>query len=71
VPRLRKLNEGFRTPGLVIPILGTLISVVLYFTLSKFNFLAAGIALVIGALIYLYSRPGAKVDVALPETQGT
>ena len=25
IPRLRKLNEGFRTPGLWMPILGTLI----------------------------------------------
>ncbi len=71
VPRLRKLNEGFTTPGLIIPILGTIISVVLYFTLSWFNFVAAGIALIVGALIYLYSRPGATVDAVLPETRVT
>ncbi len=57
VPRLRKLNEGFRTPGLIIPILGTLISLGLFFTLNKFNFVAAAIALCIGAMIYLASRP--------------
>ncbi|HEY8131518.1 MAG TPA: APC family permease [Thermoanaerobaculia bacterium] len=53
VPRLRKLNEGFRTPGLIVPILGTLISVGLFFTLNRFNFAAAAIALAVGALIYL------------------
>jgi len=53
VPRLRKLNEGFRAPGLIAPILGTLISVGLFFTLNRFNFAAAAIALAVGALIYL------------------
>ena len=55
VPRLRKLNEGFRTPGLVIPILGTLISLALFFTLNAFNFVAAAIALGVGAAVYLTS----------------
>src|SRR5712691_5252289 len=53
VPRLRKLNEGFRTPGLIVPILGTAISVGLFFTLNRFNFAAAAIALAVGALIYM------------------
>jgi amino acid transporter len=53
VPRLRKLSEGFRTPGLIVPILGTAISVGLFFTLNRFNFAAAAIALAVGALIYL------------------
>jgi amino acid transporter len=61
VPFLRKLNEGFRTPGLIIPILGTLISLVLFFTMNRFNFLAAGLAIIVGALIYLASRSGAHV----------
>ena len=61
VPFLRKLNEGFRTPGLIIPILGTLISLALFFTMNRFNFLAAGIAIVVGALIYLVSRSGAQI----------
>jgi APA family basic amino acid/polyamine antiporter len=61
VPFLRKLNEGFRTPGLVIPILGTVISLVLFFTMNRFNFLAAAIAIVVGALIYAVSRSGAYV----------
>jgi basic amino acid/polyamine antiporter, APA family len=55
VPFLRKLNEGFRTPGLVIPILGTVISLVLFFTMNRFNFLAAGIAIVVGATIWAVS----------------
>jgi amino acid transporter len=53
IPRLRKLNEGFHTPGLVVPILGTVISLLLFFTLNRFNFAAASIALVVGALVYL------------------
>jgi basic amino acid/polyamine antiporter, APA family len=57
VPWLRKLNEGFRTPGLVIPILGTLISLTLFLTLNKFNFIAAAIAVTVGALVYLVSKP--------------
>lgn len=61
VPFLRKLNEGFRTPGLIIPILGTMISLVLFFTMNRFNFLAAGIAIIVGALIYVVSRSGAVV----------
>ena len=60
VPRLRKLNEGFRTPSLALPILGTLISLALFFTLNAFNFLAAAIALIVGALIYLVSPPRAE-----------
>jgi amino acid transporter len=57
VPRLRKLNEGFRTPGLIVPILGTAISVFLFFTLSRFNFIAATIAIVVGAVIWAVTRP--------------
>jgi amino acid transporter len=57
VPRLRKLNEGFRTPTLLLPILGTLISLALFFTLNAFNFVAAAIALAVGAVIYMLSPP--------------
>jgi amino acid transporter len=56
VPRLRKLNEGFRTPGLVLPILGTLISASLFLTLNQFNFIAAGVALAVGGVVYAVSR---------------
>jgi hypothetical protein len=55
VPFLRKINEGFRTPGLIIPILGTVISLVLFFTMNRFNFLAAGIAIVVGVTIWAAS----------------
>jgi amino acid transporter len=57
VPRLRKLNEGFRTPGLLLPILGTAISLALFFTLNRWNILAATISLAVGALIYAMSPP--------------
>jgi APA family basic amino acid/polyamine antiporter len=53
LPRLRKVNDGFRTPGLVVPILGTAISLALVVTLDRFKLLAAAIALIVGALIYL------------------
>src|ERR1700694_4448867 len=62
LPRLRRLNKGFRTPGLIVPVLGTLISLALFFTLNRFNFLAAALSLVVGALIYaVVGRPGAPV----------
>ena len=64
VPRLRKLNEGFRTPGLWLPILGTAISLVLFLTLNRWNVLAATIALVVGALIYSMSPPAADQSTA-------
>lgn len=58
VPRLRNLNEGFRTPGLVFPILGTVISLALFLTLDRFNVVAAVIALVVGSLVYVVTRRG-------------
>lgn len=58
VPFLRKLSDdGFRTQGLIIPILGTAISLALFLTLNAYNFLAAAIALAVGAVIYWFSRP--------------
>ncbi|MEK6372410.1 MAG: APC family permease [Acidobacteriota bacterium] len=51
LPRL-----GNATPWrITLAILGTVISLALFFTLSKFNFLAAAIALAVGALIWLAS----------------
>lgn len=64
VPRLRKLNEGFRTPGLWLPILGTAISLVLFLTLNRWNVLTATIALSVGALIYVVSPPAADQSTA-------
>jgi amino acid transporter len=63
VPRLRKLNEGFRTPTLLLPILGTLISLALFFTLNAFNFVAAAIALAVGAVIYVVSPAAPEAAV--------
>lgn len=57
VPRLRKINEGFRTPGLIFPILGVIISLSVFLTLSRFNFMAAAIALIVGAVVYAITRP--------------
>jgi amino acid transporter len=56
VPRLRKLNEGFRTPGLIIPVLGTLISLTLFFFVEPVKLLAAAVALVIGGLLWLFAK---------------
>lgn len=69
VPFLRKLNEGFRTPGLIIPILGTAISLALFLTLNAYNFIAAAIALAVGAVIYAVSYQGgggAEPQIGLP-----
>jgi basic amino acid/polyamine antiporter, APA family len=59
VPRLRKLNEGFRTPGLIVPILGTIVSLV-FIVVVMMNpdrqKVAAG-AIAAGAILYFISRP--------------
>lgn len=59
VPRLRKLNEGFRTPGLIVPILGVLVSLVFVLTMIQEpkRVLALGIGLVVGAVLYVVSKP--------------
>jgi amino acid transporter len=59
VPRLRKLNEGFRTPGLIVPILGTVVSLTFVFTLTAQRLLLAAIALAVGALLFFVSKPRA------------
>lgn len=64
VPRLRKLNEGFRTPGLIVPILGVIISLALFLRLSLFNFIAAAIALMAGAVIYMATASGSHRSAA-------
>ena len=56
VPRLRKLNEGFRTPGLVMPILGTLISLALVVSLDRVKLMAGAGALILGAVIWAATR---------------
>ena len=59
VPRLRKLNEGFRTPGLIVPILGVVVSLVFVITMIEEpkRVLALAIGLAVGALIYWLSKP--------------
>lgn len=56
LPRLGGAPTAWR---ITLCVLGTLISLTLFFTLSKFNFLAAAIALAVGALIWLASKPRA------------
>jgi amino acid transporter len=58
VPRLRMLNEGFRTPGLIVPTLGILISLGLcVLALDRSRIVPATIAVVSGAAIWALSRP--------------
>ncbi len=56
VPRLRKLNEGFRTPGLIVPILGVAASLLICISLNREKLLAGLYALIAGALVYALSR---------------
>jgi amino acid transporter len=57
VPRLRRLNEGFRTPGVIVPILGVFVSMMFVISLDRWKLLAGAIALAVGALIFAISRP--------------
>lgn len=57
VPFLRRHSTStFRVP-LIVPILGVAISLLFFFTLKPQNFLAAAIAIVAGAIVYLATRP--------------
>jgi amino acid transporter len=55
LPRLRKLSDGFRTPGLVLPVLGTLVSLVFVFSLDRWKLAAGVLALTVGAGVYVLS----------------
>lgn len=57
VPRLRKLNEGFRTPGYIVPILGVAVSLIFVFNLNVQKLIVAAISLSVGALLYVLSKP--------------
>ena len=59
VPRLRKLNEGFRTPGLIVPTLGVLVSLTFVMTMIEEpkRVLALVIGLALGAVLYFVSTP--------------
>jgi amino acid transporter len=71
VPRLRKLNEGFRTPGILVPILGTVVSLLFVVSLDTRKTMAALYALIVGAIVYLLSRPGSKSrDVPVKDQSG-
>ena len=65
VPRLRKLSTpAFRTPGgLLFPILGVLVGLVFVYNLDKYKLIAAGIALVVGALLYFVAGKSEEVAV--------
>ena len=51
----------FRVSTLVLGMVGAAISLALFLTMNRFNFMAAGIAIVVGALIYLLAELGADV----------
>ena len=55
VPKLRKLNEGFRTPGLIMPILGVAASLLICISLNRDKLLMGLYAIVAGALVYVLS----------------
>ncbi len=55
MPWLRKINPGFRTPGLVVPILGVLVSLALVATMDRPKAIAGGLAVLSGALVYALS----------------
>jgi amino acid transporter len=58
IPFIRKKLAGDTSIYvIVLAILGTLISLTLFLTLNRFNFVAAAIATTLGALVYLVSRP--------------
>jgi basic amino acid/polyamine antiporter, APA family len=71
VPRLRKLSKGFRAPGgLLVPILGVLISLALFFTLSQRHLIAAVIALAVGAVLWGIGRlVGGPVPVVVEDEE--
>jgi amino acid transporter len=61
VPILRRRNKGFSAVVLILGAIGTLISLSLFLSLSRVNFIAAAIALGAGALIYLLLGKRASV----------
>jgi APA family basic amino acid/polyamine antiporter len=64
VPRLRRLNDGFRTPGLIVPILGTLVSLFFVITLNRPKLIGATICIAAGAMIWLaVGKPDEKIVI--------
>ncbi len=63
IPRLRKISgsQGFRAPGgLLVPILGVLISLTLFSIMTRERLIAATIALVVGAILFAIARASSK-----------
>ena len=56
VPRLRKRTETLRPHHYIVPLLGTMVSLLIVINLDAKRLLAGAIALVAGALIYVLSR---------------
>ena len=69
VPFLRRrLHEsgGFRLPGgPTFPILGVLFSLLIVSSLNRFNFVAAAIAITVGAILYFVTTPRVQVPADL------
>ncbi|MDX1583046.1 MAG: APC family permease [Thermoanaerobaculia bacterium] len=65
IPKLRRLNEGFRAPGgLAIPILGVLIALGLFATLEIQHLVAAIVGLSVGGVLWGIGR---AVSGPMPE----
>ncbi|MEO8033313.1 MAG: APC family permease [Acidobacteriota bacterium] len=62
LPRLRKLGGAFRNP-IIIPILGTLVSLWLLTTMDMPKAITLGIALAAGGLLYLVAGPAHDVEL--------
>ena len=60
LPRLRRVNAGFRTPGLIVPVLGTVVSLMFVLALDRWKLLAGALALAAGAAIFFITRPAGE-----------
>jgi amino acid transporter len=61
LPRLRRIGTGWRLPGgLLIPILGVLVSLLIVVTLDAGRLTAAAIAVTVGAILYFVTRPSGR-----------
>ena len=60
LPRLRRMNAGFRTPGFIVPVLGTVVSLMFVLALDRWKLLAGALALAAGAAIFSITRPAGE-----------
>lgn len=65
IPRLRRLNPENRSRGLVIPALGTIVSLAFVVSLDLSKVLAGVIALTVGCIVYFLSRPRKEATVVV------